>query len=256
MKALILLAALSALVLAEKPRTNVPQKSLFVYCAAGMRKPMETLARDYETSNKTKLELTYDGTNKLLGQIKLTRKGDVYIAGDADYIAMARKDNLVGEAKTLCYFIPVIMVKKGNPLKISGFVDLMKPGIKVGQADDKAAAVGRIMPKLLALNGIDTVVWKNNIVVSTPTVNELGIAVKLGTIDATVVWNAVAAMYSDASDTVIIPSDKNVVAEVEGAILAFSKDKTEAKKFLDYLVSDKAKQVLNANHYVTEDPRK
>ena len=121
MKALILLAALSALVLAEKPRTNVPQKSLFVYCAAGMRKPMETLARDYETSNKTKLELTYDGTNKLLGQIKLTRKGDVYIAGDADYIAMARKDNLVGEAKTLCYFIPVIMVKKGNPLKIISF---------------------------------------------------------------------------------------------------------------------------------------
>jgi len=230
--------------------------SLFVYCAAGMRLPVETIAREFEKQSGTRVELTYDGTNKLLGQIKLTRKGDVYIAGDADYIGMARKEGLADSSRTVCYFVPVIMVKKGNPLKIRALPDLTAKGIKIGQADDKAAAVGRLMPKILALNGVDSLAWKINVKVTTPTVNELGIAIKLATIDAAVVWSAIAASYADVSEMVALPIEKNVTPEVGAAVLRFTRDRDSASRFLDFLVSPAARAILAANGYAVEKPVK
>lgn len=248
----VLLILTSLFCFASEP--SVKGDKLFVYCAAGMRKPIEILAKNYESKKGTKIELTYDGSNKLLGQIKLTHKGDIYIAGDADYIEMARKDSLVNEGRTICYFIPIIMVKKGNPKKITGLNDLIKPGIKLGQGDDKAAAVGRILPEILRKNGVDSIAWRKNILLSTPTVNELGIAVKLGTIDAAIVWNAIAAAYQDVSEPILIPAGKNVIPQVGAAVLNFSKSKTEAAAFLNYLTSQEAKEELRKEGYTTENP--
>lgn len=254
MKTIFLLAllALSGFPAAAKPAT--PSKSIFVYCAAGMRQPVERIAADFKAKSGVNVELTYDGSNKLLGQIKLTRRGDLYIAGDADYVEMARKDTLADESRTVCYFVPVILVKKGNPKKIAGLADLTKPGIKLGQADDKAAAVGRIMPRLLTLNGVDTLLWRKRILASLSTVNELGTAVKLGTLDAAVVWDAVAAAYVDAAEAVAIPVGKNVIPAVEAAVLSFSKEKKAAALFLEYLTSPAAKKILKEYHYRTEKP--
>jgi molybdate transport system substrate-binding protein len=169
---------------------------------------------------------------------------------------MAKKDTLAGEAKPICWFVPVIMVKKGNPKGIKTLLDCLKPGVKIGQGDDKAAAVGRIMPKILALNGVDSAAWQKNVALVTPTVNELGMAMKLGTIDATVVWSAIANNYRDVADQVAIPLAKNVVPEVGAAVLAFSKEPALARVYLEYLVSDKARKILIENGYVIEKPVK
>jgi molybdate transport system substrate-binding protein len=254
MKAILSFFIVFALLFPAAFSAEQPEKSLFVYCAAGMRKPVESLSQAFEAEKGVKIDLTYDGSNKLLGQIKLTRKGDVYIAGDADYIDMAKKEGLAGEPRTLCWFVPVIMVRKGNPKGIAALPDCAKKGIKIGQADDKAAAVGRIMPKLLALNGVDSTAWRNNVAMTTPTVNELGMAVKLGTIDAAVVWSAVANNYKEAADQVAIPAAKNVTPEVGAALLSFSKMKETAREYLDYLTSEKAKAALKKDGYIIEKP--
>jgi len=228
--------------------------SILVHCAAGMRLPIEIISKAFEAETGTKVELSYDGSNKLLGQIKLTRRGDVYIAGDADYIGMAQKEGFVVEAKSLCYFVPVIMVKKGNPKKIGELADCLKATVRLGQGDDKAAAIGRIMPRLLALNHIDTASWRKQVVMVTPTVNELGVAIKLGTLDAVVVWSAVAANYTDVCEQVQIPLEKNVIPEVGAATLRFSKNSVLAQSFLKFLVSEKARKILTENHYLVERP--
>jgi molybdate transport system substrate-binding protein len=252
---ILVLSLLTGLTAAPAPAAR-GSKSLFVYCAAGMRKPIEALTSEFEKDKSVKVDLTYDGSNKLLGQIKLTRKGDVYIAGDADYIEMAKKDALAGDAKPVCWFVPVIMVKKANPKGIKTLSDCVKPGIKIGQGDDKAAAVGRLMPQLLELNNVDSVAWRKNVAVVTPTVNELGLAMKLGTIDAAVVWSAIANNYADVADQVALPPEKNLTPEVGAAVLAFTKEPALAKAYLEYLVSDKAKKVLKDNGYAIEKPVK
>ncbi|MFH0919754.1 MAG: substrate-binding domain-containing protein [Fibrobacterota bacterium] len=254
----IVLSSLGAVLMVAAPAAPIspaePSQSIFVYCAAGMRKPVEELSKEFESRKGVRVELTYDGSNKLLGQIKLTRKGDVYIAGDADYIDMARKESLAGETRTLCWFVPVIMVKKGNPLKIRTLADLTRPGVRLGQGDDRAAAVGRLMPKILALNKVDSVAWAKNVLLVTPTVNELGLAVKLGTLDATVVWTAIANNYTAVADTVMIPFGKNICPEVGATVLRFSGKAALAAEYLEFLASSHARQVLKDNGYIVDKP--
>ena len=141
------------------------------------------------------------------------------------------------------------MVAKGNPKGIEKLSDLTKPGLKIGQADESAAAVGRLTPKIMSLNGVDVAAWKKNVVMTTPTVNELAVAVKLKTIDATVVWKAIALNYIKDSDIISIPADKNIMPEVGVAVLLSSSNKETAKKFIDFMVSEKGREILIANGY-------
>lgn len=236
--------------LAEQPSAG----DLFVHCAAGMRLPVSAMAEAFEKERGVSLQLNYDGSNRLLGQIKLTRKGDVYIAGDTDYMDMALRDGLVASSTSMCYFVPVIMVQKGNPKGVRVLADLIKPGIRVGQGDEKAAAVGRLMPRLLELNGVDREVWKRNVVMETPTVNELGIGIKLGTIDAAVVWDAIAKAYTNEADAIAIEPGRNICPAVGSAVLKTAKNPELARAFLDFMVSEKGREFLKADGYTVDKP--
>lgn len=178
----------------------------------------------------------------------------MYVAGDADYVAMAAKEGLIAANKTVCFFTPVIMVQKGNPKSIKSLADMLKPGVKIAQGDEKAAAVGRIMGKLLELNGVDKDAWRKNVVTTTPTVNELAVAVKLGTIDATVVWDSIAKDYKDSSEVIELEPAKNIFPQVEVAILANAENKDGAQAFIDFMVSDEGKAILKKMGYRTDNP--
>jgi len=229
-----------------------PQSEILVHCAAGMRKPIEFCAKKFEDSLGIRVELSYDGSNRLLGQILLTHKGDVYVCGDAEYADSAKAKGLVDKMATICLFTPVILVKKGNPHKILSMTDLTKPGLKIGQGDEKSAAVGKIIPKLLSLNTVDAGMWKKNVVLITPTVTELGNAVKLGTVDAVIVWNSIALGYKDVAE--IVPIAQNVTATVEAVVLTTSADKTAASEFLDFLKSQSGRKIFtDAGYDATKD---
>jgi len=230
---------------------NIPGE-LLVHCAAGMRRPIRQLAEEFEQAHGVRVSMTYSGSNMLLGQIELSRRGDVYIAGDADYIRMASEKGLVKSSREICAFIPVIMVGKDNPQGINALADLTRKGIRIGQGDEKAAAVGRLTPKLLSSNRVDLQAWKENVVLSTPTVNELGLKIKLGTIDAAVVWQCIARKYPEDGSIVTIDPQKNICPSVAGAVLTTTENPGAADAFLSFLVSDRGKEVLAQNGYTVE----
>ena len=220
-----------------------------VLCAAGMRSAVEILAREFEKQSATTVHLSYDGSNRLLGQLELTRKGDVYISGDAEYMTKARAKGLVARTDTICVFAPVLLVKKTSAIAINSLADCLKPKVKLGQGDEKAAAIGPVTLEVLDKNNIGRDAWKKNVVLVTPTVNELAMAVKLGTIDAAVVWDAIAAPYKESARIVTIPDSLNVFAAVEGAVLTVAKEAAGAAAFLDFIVSASGKKILAENGY-------
>jgi molybdate transport system substrate-binding protein len=242
----------------ETPAARAPAAgdtgALLVLCAAGMRLPAEAMAREFEAATRTRVNLSFDGSNRLLGQIKLTKKVDLYIAGDAEYVDMAAAENLVGRRAVLCYFVPVILVQKGNPKQLHSLADMIQPGIRIGQGDDKSAAVGRIMPKLLELNGVDAAAWNGNVVMTTPTVNELGLGIKLGTLDAVVVWDAIASKYADVGEIIPLEREKNVCPAVEGAVLSTAANPRGAEALLVFMTSDAGRRILKDSGYTVEKP--
>jgi molybdate transport system substrate-binding protein len=254
----VIVLSLLSLLLACPPQSvfcgeNAVDQSILIHCAAGMRNAINELALRFEAKNAITCELNYDGSNKLLGQIKLIRKGDLYIAGDAEYIEMADKEGLLlaGSVRTVCYYTPVLLVKKGNPFGIKDFSGLLKKGVKIGMGDEKAAAIGKQTIKLLELNKINREEWNRNVVLSTPAVNELGAAVKLGSIDAAVVWRSIANDYKNVADIISLDPSKNLVSTVEAAILKSAKNPKAATSFLEFITSPEGRKIMTAMGYET-----
>lgn len=229
-------------------------KSLFLYCGAGLRTPVSEAAETFSLEHGVDVDCNYAGSGVVLNQIQLTKKGDLFMPGDVFYIECAESDGLVVSTDDVCYQVPVILVKKGNPRGIEGIEDLVKPGIRLGLGNPEAIPVGRNTVKIFEENGIKMEDVNKNLVFSALTVNELGIQIKVGKIDAAIVWDGTSRQFADSADIVEIPGDKNVVSTVSIALLACSEDYELAQGFVDFITSEGGQQIFRKYHYSTEAP--
>ena len=95
----------------------------------------------------------------------------------------------------------------------------------------------------------------DNLVFSSLTVGELGIQIKVGKVDAVMVWDATAAQYADSGDVIEIPVDKNVISTVAIALLESSEDKELARNFIDLITSERGKAIFRKHNFSTEIPK-
>jgi len=226
-------------------------KSLFMFCGAGLRKPIEALRKAFEAEYGIPVRVCYAGSACLLAQIEITRRGDLYLPGEKFYIHQATERGYVAASKTVCHFIPVIMVRNGNPKGIHSLADLAQPGIRVGLGEAKSCAVGKTTAELLRKHKLEKSVGKN-VVVYMGTAPELGNALKLGSIDAAINWDAVAAWYEDACDVVTLPRKRNVIVECPLGVLTFSKANRMSMEFLNFAAGEKGRQLFRKENYTVD----
>jgi molybdate transport system substrate-binding protein len=218
--------------------------SLMVSCAAGVREPIAALAASFEKDTGVKVELSYANSGQLLGQIAASKIGDVFIPGDLGFIQQAKTKGLSSDdGHAFCRFIPTIYVRKGNPKGIATLADLTKPGVKLALAE-ASSAVGALQAKVFEKNKIDQAALKTNTVTSPATVNEVALAVKLGSADAGIVWNALANFAPAEAEVVAIPDDQNVTATVAACVLSGSKNPEAALAFIFRLISPEGQKIL------------
>ncbi len=230
------------------PKSDPGKKHLTVYCAAGMRVPAEEIARDYEQKYNVLVELQFGGSNTLLNQLQVNRfaDADLFIAADDFYTDKAVTDGLAAETLPIAQQRPVVAVRKDCAKQINSLEDLLQPGVSVAVADPEQAAVGKTMRTLLEKVEIDgTNRWKQleeRVTadgVFKPTVNDIANDVKLGAVDAAVVWDSTLAMpeYRDELKAVSIPeldADPNLISV---AVLRSSTDPTAALRFARFLTA-------------------
>ncbi len=230
-----------------------PVPGLHLYCGAGLRPPVEEIAKAYREEKRGELSIDYAGSEVLLSRLKLSRRGDLYLPGESHYIDQAEAADLVRSRRDICRWTPVIMVAKGNPKQIQALRDLTQEGLRLGLGNPKACAIGRQTVLLLKKNGLDPDAVYRHAVFQSLTVNELGLLVKLGKVDATVVWDAMASYYAEHAEAVAIPADKNLVTICPVAVLTTSKAPDAAAAFAAYLVSERAKAIFRKHRYVPVD---
>lgn len=230
------------------PREEGPPKLLFL-CGAGLRPPAEEAIELFQRRYGVMVEADYAGSNMLLGRLKVSRQGDVFLPGDAFYVTEAEKEGLVADSADVAWFVPAIMVPKGNPRRIAGVADLAKPGIRLGVADERAAALGRITPDIFRANGVAPEDVERNTAVTHVTVPELAQAVALGHVDAAIVWRPVAMQYPDSADIVDIPRENNVLSPVAAAVLTTASLPEEARQFVEFLAGPMGQEAFRKFHY-------
>jgi molybdate transport system substrate-binding protein len=169
-------------------------------------------------------------------------------------VDLAAQEGLVASKTTVCWFVPVILVPKGNPKGIRVLADLAAPGVRLGLGDPRACQVGRASEQIFKKNGIPAAAVEANLVYASPTVNELGVQVKLGHLDASIVWDAVAAQYPDSAEAIAIPAEANVISEVAIGLLKSSTDPAAAKAFIAFLQGPEGQALFRKHGYRTEPP--
>ena len=227
---------------------------MLLFCGAGIRPAAAEIAEEFARRHGVTVECDYAGSEVLLGRIKLSGRGDLYMPGDVHYIDQADRQGLIAARGRACYFVPVILVRKGNPKQIHTLSDLTRPGIKVGLGDPQACAIGRKCSKIFAKNNISEADIERNVPFRSLTVNELGNHIKLGMLDAVIVWDAVAAYFADDAEVVPIPTERNVISTVVVGVLKSSKHPELCGKFIEFVGSDAGQEIFAKHHFSTELP--
>jgi len=234
---------------------EAPGTTLLAYVGAGLKPAVDDLVKAFGEKTGITVLCDYGGSGMLISRLRLSRRGDLFMPGDLWYVELAEKEDLIASKASVCYFVPVILVQKGNPKNIAGLADLVRPGVRLGLGNPKACQVGRTSEALFAKNAIPAEAVAGNLVFSSVTVNELGLQVTMGQLDATIVWDAVAAFYAGKADVVPIPPAQNEISNVAVGVLKCSQQPAAAQKFVDFLGGPEGQAIFHKHQYRTEPPK-
>lgn len=204
-----------------------------MYCAAGLKPPVEAIRKRYETEYGISIQIDYEGSGTLLSKTKIAQHGDLYLAADESYIALSQQEGLVHEEMVLARMQPVIAVYQGNPKNISSLDDLARGELRLGLANPDTVAVGKITREILLKTGDWDRLYPKAKVLK-PTVNDLANDIKLQTVDAAIIWDAVANQYPELK-IVRVPAFENQARKVTVGVLNSSVQPTVALHFARYL---------------------
>jgi len=244
---IIVLLALCIWALWPEHTKTSDNKTLTLYCAAGLRVPVSEIIADYEKETGRTIKVTYNGSGALLTQLKIGG-GDLYIPAHNDYIQTAAQQNLTAEVIPAVEMTAVIVVSKDNTT-IHTLHDLTQSGVRISLGDP-SAAIGKFTRETLKKhNLLDPV--KKNATVTKPTVNNIIEDVALGSVDATIAWGAVAKNYPKLK-TISVPIFEDNPGKINIAVLRSSQEPTAALHFARYLTAkDKGLKTFQKYHFKT-----
>jgi molybdate transport system substrate-binding protein len=221
---------------------------LVLYCAAGLKPAVAGIVDRYSQEFGVPIEIQYGGSGTLLAQIEINPRGDLYLAADDSYIRLGREKALIAEAIPIATQHPVIAVPQGNPRDIQSLEDLLAPDVAFGLANPDAAAIGRITRDTLQAEGV----WdefQQAAKVFKPTVNELATDIKIGAVDAGIIWDCTAAQV-DGIEAVEVPELNAHPREIAIAVLTATEHPTNALHFARYIAArDRGGKVLDSIGY-------
>jgi molybdate transport system substrate-binding protein len=206
---------------------------LVVYCAASNKSVMEAVRADYEQQFGRPLQIQYGPSQALLASAQVTGSGDLFLPADDSYLELAREKDLLADEFPLAKMQAVVAVPKGNPQKIERLADLLRDDVRVAQASFEGAAIGKMTREVLTKIGQWDALHDHTHVFTT-TVNEVANNVKIGAVDAGIVFDAVLHDY-DSLEAITIPELAPATAHISAATLAGSRQPQQAVHFARYL---------------------
>ncbi|KPU42915.1 putative binding protein precursor [Oxobacter pfennigii] len=226
----------------EALKSGLAGHTLSIYCGAGMTKPFEEIAKLFQDESGCAMEVTYGNAAQIQTQINTSKEGDLFIAGSADELQPVK--DAVTQSTDLVKHIPVLAVKSGNPLGITGLNDLVKEGVRVVLGDAESTPIGKIANKALTDSGI---LDKVDVIARTATAPEIFNALKMDQCDAIIVWKENAG--GDGVEIVNTPDMGKYIKTVPAASLSYSDDAEALSVFLEFLDTEDAKAIWTKYGY-------
>lgn len=217
------------------PKPGEPAQPLVIYCAASNKSVMESVRAEYEARYRTPLQIQYGASQTLLASLEVTGSGDLFLPADDSYLKLAHGHKLISTQLPLATMQAVAAVPKGNPKKISKLADLLTGGVRVAQASPEAAAIGKLTQDALTASGDWDALHTRTTVYKT-TVTEVASDVKVGAVDAGIVFDAVLHDFPTLA-AVPLPELAAARANIAVAVLNATRQPQRAHHFARYLAA-------------------
>lgn len=238
----------------NQTKKNFKGKELLIYVGAASKPPVEEIVQQFQQETGANVKVIYGGSGYIMSQMKLSGKGDIYFPGSSDFMEIAKRNKLVypETEKKVAYLVNVINVQKGNPKNIKSLSDLCKPGIKVGIANPEGVCLGAYAVEILenALNKNEIQQFKKNLSNYTESCEKTASAITLKAVDAVIGWHVFHYWNPDEIENIPLkPEEIMRIGYIPIAISTFTKNKTLAQYFIDYITGEKGKSVFQKYHY-------
>ena len=212
----------------------------------------EEAAKLFEKETGIKVHLHFGGSGKVLSQMLLAQKGDLYFPGSSDYMVKAKRKKAIlpKTERKVVYLIPAINVPAHNPKAIATLQDLTKEGVRIGIARPDSVCVGLYALEVLEKAKLREKV-KNNVVTNAESCAKTAQLVALDSVDAVLGWRVFQYWNPKKIKTVLLKKDEVPrIGYIPIAISTFSKQRKEAQKFIDFLTSEKGRAIFRKWKYL------
>ena len=225
---------------------NAPQP-LTVYCAAGIRLPVEEAAKQYQIEFGRKVQIDYGSSGELEGRLEIDRRSkktrcDLYIPADRSFAKRTQEKGLTAESIELAKFRLVLAMNAEATHELHSVDDLLNSKLSYVVCDTKAGVGKKTMTTLQASNKW-TPVDKNK-KVSFPRVPEAANAIKTSSdIAAGFIWDTTAQQFGLRS--IVLDEIKDAVSSISANVVTTTQRPSAAIHFARYLAAkDKGQQAF------------
>lgn len=208
-----------------------------VLAASSLTNAFAKLERAYERAHPdVDLRFSFAGSQSLAAQVRQGAPADAIAT--ADRPTMRGISSHVGEPSVFTRNELVIAVAPGNPKHIDRLDDLSAPSVSIALAAPEVPA-GDYARKVLRNAQVN--VQPESL---EPSVRATLTRVRLGEVDAGIVYASDAKAAGDEVTAVRIPEATNVRARYTAAVVSAGEHPRSARAFLDWLRSPKARGTL------------
>ena len=224
---------------------------ILVFSAASLADAMKALGAAYEKESGVKVTCNFAGSNLLARQIAEHAPADLFASADEAQMDQLEKKGLLlaGSRRPLLSNLLVAVALKDSPLKISSAAGLASPAVtRIAIADPKAVPNGVYARQYLEKLGL----WKKLTAKVIPTENVRGAlqAVESGNVEVAIVYKSDAQTAKKVWVLCEVPREEGPRISYPFAVLKDGPHAEQARKFLDYLSTDKAQDVFLSDGFL------
>lgn len=223
----------------------LPAGEIHVSAAASLTDALRDLKAAYEKAGGDTVVLNLGASSLLARQIEEGAPADLFLSADEARMDQLQKAGLVlaGTRRSVLANTLVVVVPTDSPLKLSSPADLAGPGVKaLALAETRTVPAGIYAREYLEKLGL----WGRlaGRVVPTENVRAALSAVESGNADAGIVYRTDAGISKKVRIAFEVPRAAGPDISYPFAVLAGSRRKEAARRFLDYLASPPALEVF------------
>lgn len=226
-------------------QSNSENKEIYVLAAASLTDVLTELANNYKQKTSTEIIFSFASSGALQAQIEASAPADIFFsAAQKQMNALEEKGLIDSETrKDLLENKVVLISPKNSNLNIKSFTDITNSNVKkLGLGEPKSVPVGQYSEEILSnLSILD--IAKEKAVYGSDVRNVLD-WVETAEVDCGIVYATDAKIAKNINIIAEAPegTHKKVIYPI--SIIKSSQNKEEAKKFIEYISTEKSKEIF------------